>query len=170
MIENGPIVIVKNLLVTGWDATNTPLADAPRFHTGWYDFGSSDPQVTVTNPESSVVNGGDTGQTAGTGDGGVSQVRAGTVLVNAWAGTRDDLEGAGTNGGDVNPKDAAYQMAAEVHRIIQSNAQGTSTATGDPELTSLGADATRRVVDTDVDPVVYRYEVTVRFSYVVRTA
>lgn len=169
MIAEDPIVIIKDLLVNNWNAGNTPLASDPSIHTGWYDFGSADPQVTVTNPDEFTVGGGETGHTGGTGDGGVSQARAGTVLANCWSGTREDMEGAGSGGSDVNPKDAAYQMAREVHRIMQANATGTTDSNGKPQLNSLGADDVTRIVDTDRDPAVYRYEVTIRYTYVTRT-
>jgi len=164
MIQEDPVVTIHDLLSSNWDASNTPLASNPSIHTGWYDFGSSDPQVTITTPDEFTTGGGDTGHSAGTGSGGVAQVRAGTVQVDCWAGTREDLEGAGAGGSDVNPKDASYQMAREVHRIMQEHAGGASS-----ELNSLGADDIRRLVDTDRTPVVYRHEVTVRYTYVTHT-
>lgn len=169
MLDEDPIIVVRDLLSQSWESANTPLANDPRIHTGWYDYGSSDPQVTVTNSEEFTAEGGDTGYTAGTGDGGVAQVRVGTILVNCWAGSRDDLEGAGTDGSDVNPKDAAYQMANEVHRIMSNNADGTTDDSGNRQLNSLSADDARRLVETDETPTVFRHEVTVRYTYVDRT-
>lgn len=169
MLSEDPVIIIRDLLDNNWTTGNTVLANKPDIHTGWYDYGSSDPQVTVTNPEESTVGGGETGHTAGTGAGGVSQIRAGTVLVNCWAGTREDTKGAGSGGSDVNPKEAAYDMAGEVHRIAQANATGTTDSNGNRQLNSLGADPVRRVVDTEKDPVVYRYEATVKFTYGERT-
>lgn len=170
MIDEDPVLIIKDLLVNNWDANDTSLADAPRIHTGWYNYGSSDPQVTITNPDEFTVGGGNTGISAGTGDGGAAQVRAGTVTVNAWAGTRDDMEGVGDGGSNLNPKDAAYSMAKEVHGIIQNNADGTLDDGGNRQLNSLGADEARRIVDSNDDgPAVYRYEVTVKYTYITRT-
>lgn len=170
MLEEDPVVIVQDLIETNWDADNTPLTADPRVHTGWYDFGSPDPQVTVTNPEESTVGGGDTGITAGSGDGSAVQVRAGTILVNCWAGTREDMEGQGDGGADVNPKDAAYKMAREVHRILMANASGTDDDSGNPQLTSLSADGIRRLVDTEPESAVFRYEVTARYTYTEKTS
>jgi hypothetical protein len=157
-------VALRDLLSAEWTPGNTRLSDAPRVHTGWYDTGSSGQQVTVTNPEGGVVNGGDTAATGG-GAGGASQVRAGTVLVNCWAGSREDCRGVGDGGRDVNPKSAAYSMAVEAHRIVQSSADGRDTdGDGVPEYPALGADTARRVVDTDDGTATYRYEVTVRYT------
>lgn len=166
MLPRDPKIIFRNVIRSNWNADNTPLADDPRFHTGWYDYGSSDPQVTFTNTEESTVDGGDTGHTGGTGDGGVADVRAGTLLINAWAGTRDDMATAGPGGSRVNPKAASYQMAVEINRILGENADGTlHPDTGDPELNSIGGDEGRELVDTGPDNAVFRYEVQGRFTY-----
>lgn len=170
MLERDPKIILRNLVSTGYTVSNTPLASAPRFHTGWYNYGSSDPQVTFTNTEESTVNGGITGHTAGTGDGRASNVRAGTLLVNAWAGTREDMAAAGPDGSRVNPKDAAYQMAREVARILDDNNGGTQhPETGAPELNSIGVDPGRDEVDTEHGDAVFRYEITARYTYVENT-
>ena len=158
MIEHDPIIVIRDLLNQQWSPSRTSGIDITP-HTGWYDFGSGGPQVTVTNDNSFAIEGGATGQTAGTGDGGVVQVRSGTVLVNAWAGNRDDLRGEAPGGGDLNPKLLAFQMGAEIHRIIQSNASSVD------EFISVGADDIRSLVDDDVPETVYRREVTVRYTY-----
>lgn len=165
MLKEDPHLIVYDLLRTNWDATNTPLADAPKFQTGWYDFGAEEPQVTITNSMESVAQGGDTAQTAGTGAGGLAQYKIGRVLVNTWGGTYGDLEGKGDGGSDVSPKDAAYQMAKEVSRITNTNASGTTDSNGNKQLHSLATDNIRRIAETDMDPTIFRYEVIVRFSY-----
>lgn len=165
MLDEDPVIIVYDLIRNNWNNANTPLGSDPKFSTGWYDYGSSDPQITVTDSEEGVVQGGITGHSASTGDGGVAQYRNGILLVNCWGGSYDDLTGAGPNGEDVSPKDAAYQMANEVHRIMQDNASGTSDSNGNKQLHSLGADATRRIVEEEADPSIFRHEVTVLYTY-----
>lgn len=149
--------LLRSRLQTNWDKTNTPLGSNPHFSTGWYDFGSGGQQVTVTNPESSAVRGGDTGITSSGGDGKASQLKAGTVLVNAWAGDRNDCEGVGPNGEDRNPKQVCYKMAVEACRVVaQIDAKQTA-------FLSIYPDDDRRLPPDDDG--VYRYEVTVRFTF-----
>lgn len=167
MLENDPVTIVLDLLSTEWDQDNTPLGHDPTFHTGWYDYDSSDQQVTITNADEGTIGGGDTGLSGGTGAGSGAQVRAGFALVNCWAGTRDDCKGVGPSGEDVNPKEVAYKMAREAHRILLDNADGTTTDAGEQELLSLSGDEARALVDTEPENAVYRYELTARFTYVV---
>lgn len=157
------------MLIDNWDNTNTVLASTPKFTTGWYDHSSSDPQVTLTDTEEGVVRGGVTGITGSTGDGGAAQYRTGQMLVNSWAGTYEDMQGAGENGEDVSPKEASYEMASEVHRIIQENASGTTDNNGNKQLHSLAAVDSRRLVDDDRDPAVFRYEVIVQYTYSSKT-
>lgn len=169
MLSQDPIEIIYDLLRNNWDNSNTVLADDPKFQTGWYDYGSSDPQVSVTNSDEVVMDSGLTGHSGGTGGGGAAQYRAGHVLVNCWAGTYEDMSDAGSGGSAVSPKEASYDMAGEVHRIVQSNASGTTDGNGDKQLHSLGASDVRRIVDNEVEPAVFRYEVTVNYTYLSTT-
>lgn len=170
MLRRDPKIIFRGIVSANYLAGNTPVTVTPRFHTGWYNLGSSDPQVTFTNVEESTVEGGETGHTAATGSGGASDVRAGTMLVNAWAGTRADMATVGTGGSSVNPKEASYQMAREVARILNNHHGGTvDPETGEQELNSIGADVGRDVVDTEGEQPVYRFELTGRYTYVENT-
>lgn len=179
MLGRAPEVIVYTLLRDGWTPANTSYPGVPRIHSGWWDYataaagGTVPPTVTVTNPDEGTVAGGLTGQTAGTGSGGVSQVRAGTLDVNAWAGRREDCTGIGVGGADVNPKQLAWEMGVEVHRIIQEHAGGTlAPTTGAQELTALGADGMRMPppsADDSLNQAVFRRHVTVRYGYVTQT-
>lgn len=167
MLQRDPRIIIRNVASTDYLASNTTLTATPAFHTGWYNYGSTDPQVTFTNIEEGTAEGGDTGLSGGTGDGRSVQKRAGTVTVNCWAGTREDMEGMGPGGGDLNPKSASYQMAREVARVLNANSGGTTNPdSGEQELLSLSADAGRSVVDTDAESAVYRQEVIARYTYV----
>lgn len=172
MLDTDPHLALRDLLRAEWDATNTSLHDAngnpapPRTHTGWYDYGAADTQVTITNQSENVVGGGETGQSAGSGDGRAVQIRAGTVLVNGWSGTRDHLDGLGPNGGRINPKQMSYELANEIHSIVQDNASGTTDDNGDTVFRSLGADSVRAIPETDAPEFVHRREVVVRYTYV----
>lgn len=169
MLEKDPIIIVRDLLVSDWDNTNLPLAEEPEITSGWYDHGSASPQVTITNTDENAVASGLSGQTAGTGDGGVAQTRHGTIIVNCWSGTYEDMEGMGVNGEDLSPKDVSYKMAVEVHRIIQRYAAGVYGDNGQKLLYSLAASDSRRVVEDQSDPTIFRYEVVVEYLYHDRT-
>lgn len=165
MLSKDPLLIVRDLLVNNWDKSNTVIDEDPSFHTGWYDYGGTDPQVTITNSDETVMDAGFTGQSAGTGGGGVAQYRTGFCLVNCWAGTYEDMEGKGSNSSDISPKDASYDMSKEVHRIMQANGSGTTDSNGNQQFHSLAASDVRRVVEDEVDPAVFRYEVTVNYTY-----
>lgn len=165
MLEEDPTLIIYNLLKDNWDKSNTPLADDPRFTTGWYNKASTDPQISITGMQETVAQGGQTGQTGGTGAGGVAQHRSGILFVNAWAGSYDDMEDAGPNGTKVSPKAASYQMGREVHRIIQEHATGTSKDDGSKQLHSMSASDMRSLIDDDVVPAIFRSETLVQFTY-----
>lgn len=161
MIDADPALTIRDLLTTEWDATNTSLADAPTINTGWFDYGNGDPQVTISNKNEFTIGGGDTGHSAGTGDGRAVQVRAGTLLVNGWSGTREELRGAAGDGSDINPKQMSFELGREIHRILQSNAS-------DDAFQSLGADAVRGIPETDAADFVHRHEVTCKYTYIDR--
>lgn len=164
MIDEEPDKIVYDLLRNNWDNTNTTYSSDPSFQTGSYDFGTTDPQVSVSEPTDSVVGGGDTDITAITGSGGVVQRRAGTVFVRCWSGTFEDTRSSDAG----NPKNAAFRLAKEARRIILKNAQGTRNDDGTRQLESLAPGRVRRRTEGD-DPTEFRYEVEVTFTYVDKT-
>lgn len=162
MIDEAYEKIVYDLLKSEWNTSNTTYSSAPTFQTGWYDYGGSEPIISITNPDTNVVSGGDTGITGVTGDGDAAQQIAGSVLVNTWVGTTEDTREA--NAG--NPKNASFLMAQEVRRIMLDNATGTTTSSGGKQLLSLGPGSARLLTEDNEDPAVYRYEVTVLFTHV----
>lgn len=168
MLENEPNVIVKDLVSPLFDETAVGLESGTtvRHHTGWYDFDGGGPQVTYTNTTMGVVNGGQTGFTAGTGDGGHVKVWSGYFTLNCWAGNRNELSGLGTGGTTPNPKSLAYSMAVHVSDILDEYAEGTTDDSDNVELASIGTDNPAMRVATDEEvPAVYRYEMIVRFTY-----
>lgn len=169
MLDREPTVILLDLLSSNWEKANTSIPDDPEFSTGWPDRASTYPVVSITNPDDAPIDGGDTGWTYMTGAGSVGQLRGGGVLVNGWAGTYDDLASAGPNGGQVSPKQLAWDFAKEIKRILRPYGGGTTNPeTGDPELNSLAPGPARKFVDTGDDgqmDAVYRYEVRVLYTY-----
>lgn len=161
MIDEEPDKIIYDLLRTNWEHTNTTYSSDPKFQTGWYDFGSDAPQVSVTEPGDSVINGGDTGITALTGSGGVVQRRVGETYATCWSGTFDDTRAAGAG----NPKNAAFQMANEARRILLKYANGTRKTDGSKQLWSIAPGEVQRRTNEGDDPTVFRYEVTVIYTY-----
>ena len=161
MTDVDPVLLIRNLLISEWVHENTSLSDTPRIHTGWYDYASGNPQVTVTNTSETVIGGGDTAISAGTGSGGQVQIRTGIALVNSWSGERDKLRGEGPDDEDVNPKQLAFEFRKEVTRILNNN--------DIEEFNSIAADGFDSFADTDGSDIIFRQEVPARYTYVERS-
>lgn len=148
-------LLVRDVLREQWDNSElvTPLTDDD-IHTGWYDDGKGYPQVTVTNPEEGVLDGGDTGVTGinGSGDGYV-QHRNGTVLVNCWAGSRADYDAEG------EAQLQSEEMANVVDGIIFDNIHALSG------VDSITVTNRTRLVDTDENPSEYRVQLELTFNW-----
>lgn len=145
---------VRDLLRDNWDNTGLPvsLADSD-IHTGWYDDGRGFPQLTVTNNEDGPFGGGETGFSAIAGDGtGGVQTRSGTVLVTAWAGSRDDYDSAGEE------ELQAHEMASEIERIVAGNQSPGSYHT-------LAVNRQTKLVDTDESPVEHYVQFELIFTW-----
>lgn len=172
LLDEEHLTIILGVLDTDWNNANTSYSSDPRFSTGWWDWGRDVPSVTVTNPQvnpASVAQ-NPTGATYMTGDGRVGQRQNGFCLVNAWGGTfdTDALATEGPGGDRLSPKILAWEMCKEVRRILLSYAEGTTTSSGDVELTFLMPGETRRIVESDEEqehPTLFRYEVECRFGY-----
>jgi hypothetical protein len=145
---------IRNLLRNQWNNSNVPVElSESDIHTGWYDDGKGFPQVSVTDTDDGAVGGGWTGYSAidSGGNGGV-QLRSGTVLVTAWAGSRDDYDARGEE------ELQADAMASLIEEIVGSN-----RAPG--QLHSLAVDRRRKLVDTDANPVEHYVQLTLRFTW-----
>lgn len=164
MIDKEPDKIIYDLLRNNWNNVNTPYSSDPKFQTGWYDFGSSEPQISISEPDERVAGGGVTDITAISGSGGVVQRRVGDVMTNCWSGTFEDTRDAGVG----NPKEAAFRLGKETRRILMANANGTTNADGSKQLLSIAPGRVRRRTEDGEDPTVFRYEIQTTYSYVDR--
>jgi hypothetical protein len=145
---------IRNLLRSNWNNSTLPVdLSADDIHTGWYDDGKGFPQVSVTDTDEGSVGGGRTGYSSidGGGAGGV-QLRSGTALVTAWAGSRDDYDARGAD------ELQADEMATVIEEIIGSNQSPG-------ELDALSIDRRRKLVDSDSNPVEHYVQFDVRFVW-----
>lgn len=157
-----PKIVIRGLIRDEYDKNLTSYDGVPHIHTGWYDRNSGGPQITVTNRSETTVNGGQTGITASDNQGGISQVRAGYVLVNCWSGTRDELRGEGFGNTDINPKMIADEMQEQVDDIIQEHPMGIIN--GEEHFNSLGVGDITEVPETE-DDFNLRFELETRYTY-----
>lgn len=157
-----PKIAIRELIETNYDKNQTSYDGVPRIHTGWYDRNSGGPQITITNRNESTVNSGQTGITASDNQGGITQVRAGYVLVNCWSGTREELRGEGFGNTDINPKMIADEMQEHVDNIIQDHPDGIIN--GNEYFNSLGVSSIREVPETE-DDFKLRFELQTRYTY-----
>jgi hypothetical protein len=145
---------VRDLLQTAWGATLPAAVETDDIHTGWHDAGKGDPQVSVTNDEESPFGGGETGYSAidGGGAGGI-QTRSGTVLVTAWAGSRDDYDNRGEE------QLQAQGMANEIERIVGQNQSPGA-------LRSLAVGSRTKIVDDDESPPEHAVQFQLQFTWI----
>lgn len=157
-MASDPKVVVRNVLSTNWDGTTNDLASdqQPDIGTGSYDRDQPLPVVTMPTMDEGPLRGGDTGITATHGPTGKPMARlSGFVLVDAVAGTWGDLEGAGTNGEDLNPKKIRWQLYDHATQILHDNVPG--------EFYSLMPTDGQELVDDDEGPAVFRWQFRARY-------
>lgn len=123
-------MLVRNLLVDEWDASNT-FGLQPDISYGWYDDSKSVPQVLVRIPDEGPIGGGQTGFDAIDPTGGTPhQTVDGVLEVHCFA-DRDDIGDASTRfpreylSGD----DSTEGVIGEIVRIIGANAQAPTDPT-----------------------------------------
>lgn len=158
-----PTVTIYNILTANWDATQTSLAEAPEIHTGFYSRDQSLPAVTLTGGNEGVINGGDTGFTGWNPSTGAGVQRlSGAVTIDCVAGTREDCEGLGTNGKDLNPKLVRWELYDHATTILMNNQSGVGLRTISPgdadSIVDQGIDET-----VDTKPV---FRIQFRCQYV----
>lgn len=164
--RDAPEVVIKNLVRDDWDGTfdgalATPVT--PDIHHGWVDMESTLYEVTVSDPEEGNVMGGTTGFSGFDPTGaGANRKVDGTVNVNVWArrGWQD------SNGNSIdNPRKAAYYFKWEVEDIVKNHWDATTAAGNNTDLWYLVPRGATRIPDTDEEPVVWRWQVTVGYGY-----
>lgn len=168
-VLDAPEVVVKNLIRDAWDPAAT-LDVTPSVHHGWLESEHADDadpglfEVTVSNPDESPVNGGDTGYSGidPTGAGPTQRI-GGTVEVRTWA--QRGRVGTNGNGANANPRQLAYLFKSHVEDIVHDHAQGTDAQGNPTDLSFLSPLGSVRRVDDDEEPVMYFYLVTVGYGY-----
>lgn len=175
-LEEDPLAIIASILRDNWDTSNTTYSSQPHVHTGWWDWGRPELEVTVTSPQFLPVAGGGGGGEAQTGyagtqgDGTAVQNYNGFCLVNAWGGTFDSdvLAGESTDGGMLSPKICSWEFKKEVTRILRDHAGGTTADDNSEQLRYVAPGETRRLVQKDNEdehPALFRWEVEARAGY-----
>ncbi len=149
-----PKLVVRDLLRDSWDNDDVPVElDDPDIHTGWYDDARGFPQIGVSNRDERTLGGGDTGFSAIAGDGsGPIQDRTGTVLVTAFAGSREEYEQRGLE------RLQAEDMGDQISRIIGANPSPD-------EYLSLAVGPRQDLVDTDSNPTEHGVQFSVRYVW-----
>lgn len=148
-------LLIRDTLRNNWDNTGLPgsLSDSD-IHTGWYDERKGFPQISVTRSDEGVVGGGEAGFTGIKGDGsGLTQLRSGVVLVDVWAGSRDDYDANGRE------KVQLEQMAETVEKILHQQAAAV------PELDSVAVTSRTNITETDTTPAEHRVELEVTYVW-----
>lgn len=158
VLDVAPEVLVRSILrgvgvYSGWKPANTSGV-TPRIHQGWLDRGYDEPEVTITNPEESPVQGGETGYRGIDPAGGSPHQRIdGTVTVVCWSSRERS---------NVNARQLTHEMKEEVRRLIQDDYDAPSSSVID-RLSYLNGQ--RRPEDTEEEETLYRYDVLVGYGY-----
>jgi hypothetical protein len=160
-----PKIEILDLLRTHWGPSYLPFDVAAIygnksqmvFHTGWYDRDGDIPCVTVSAKSEGPLSSGTTGWTASHSTGGGMQRMDGSVSVNFVGGAWEHLRGAGTNGGDVNPKVAREQMYQHGSQIL--------TDAGSSDLLTVAPGQTQEAEDTGDENENTIYRVSMRAGY-----
>lgn len=155
-----PKVKIRTLLNDNWNPVNTQ-SQTPKIHTGWYNSAwGTTPQVTVTNPMYSVIGGGETGVTAINGLGGNVRLMECDLHVDVWAHAEMKTSGGVEfrNAG-INAKALTFDMSNEVQRLVEGN------LLVDSELEWMNWLGKVELVDTRIQPVVFRYSNTIRLVW-----
>jgi len=148
---NDPEIEFYDLLLNNWDNTNTVLSSDPRFTTGWYEQGSTEPVVSVSTPEENEATGSASGYSSIKGDGtGPDSEINGTILIDCWCNENQSTQ---------NPKAVVHSIRNEVLRIINSNYEAT-------QYRNIGTRGTgTKLVEDEQDPVMYRYQIEATYQF-----
>ncbi len=160
MLITDPKVKLQVLLRDNWVAANTN-SQTPVFHTGWYNASwKTKPQVTITHPTYTVMRGGETGVTAIDGLGGNVRLMQCDLEIDCWAHSEmTNTAGTKFEDGVLNVKDFTYNMGNEVKRLVSGN------LLADSELEWMTWMGMVELVDTRIQPVVFRYNNSIRLVW-----
>ena len=146
---DSPKLGLKNLLKAEWTAANTATI-TPSFSTGWYDYKTATPVVTITGDEEVSQSSGVTGYFGLATNGVPAQYWVGSIAVNCWV-TRVD--------GAVNPKQMCHLLKEEIKRIIRANYDQIS------DIDWIVWRGGFERVEADNSPAVFRYVGEVGYGY-----
>lgn len=159
MSVSDPKLSIRDLLADNWDNTNTVISEDPLINTGWFNHSwENRAQVTITAPDEEPLAGGATGYSGISAAGEGLKIMVGTMDVECWA--HEKMYGSLAQG---EYKQLAYDMSEEVKRIVDTNTLTTS------DLEWVSWAGRRELVDTDADPVLYRYRCLVDYEYLLDT-
>ena len=163
-VRDAPEVKLKNLIRDAWDETLFEAGEQfiPQIHHGWVYPDGEYYEITISNPDESPMGGGETGYRGidGSGGGPVQDI-GGTVDVNCWA----DRDRAGENGVQLNPRKAAYLMKWQVEEILRDHWDGRDADGSQTDLVRYAPMGARRLVETDEEPTMWRWQVTAGYGY-----
>jgi len=156
LLDREASLILRDLLQTDWKTSNVDEEFNPVWiSTGRYDNDTDYPEVTLSSFDE------DTSPTGiDPGGKGLTSWIDGTGNIGVWVPYTDDYRSAGP------AKSFRYQLAREVHRIMQNNAEGTTTDAGEPELTRIETGTVQQFVEENEDePPIFRAIVPVGYGY-----
>jgi len=157
-----PTVDVLDVLESNWRVSDTPLANPPEFNSGRYERHAPHPSISVHSKNEGPWSGGETGYTAlNPGSGLGMQVMSGYLLVDCVAGTEEDCEGVGTNGGFVHPKEVRQKLYIHVCDLLQEN----QTYGGYRWLSPGSSQEMQESIGDDESTRLYITEVRAKFGY-----
>lgn len=169
-VRDAPEVVIRNVIRDDWTPGNVAGLQVDTdvaIHHGWLDVDYTLPEVTISNPEESPINGGATGYSGFKPDGsGPTQDISGTVEVNCWT-TRTRLANA-PNATVDNPRQAVYLMKHEVEEILRDHYDATDANGAETDLRRLAYLGATRFVENADDAdraTMYRYRVLVGYGY-----
>lgn len=163
-LSKHPALLIRDILIDNWDRNNVlgydPTVDEDDEYfvpigRGWYDLNAPDPQITLTNFEEGVIEGGISGYSGMQGDGsGPNQDRDGFGLLTVHArdtGNKDYQ--------DEYAEGIVWLLEQECERILQANSNP------DNELRNVSATLDAMEADTDASPTRHYAQASVGYDY-----
>lgn len=157
-----PELEIQAVLRNNWDPTATVYGEQPAINTGEYRRSDETlPAISITGGDEGPINAGTTNYSAmdGTGKGGIQRI-GGAVTVDCVAGGYDDLEGAGPNGEDLNPKRLRWELYRHAAQLLVDHQENTYFKTVSP-----GDGNKMESAQDTADDVSYTFSVQFRAHY-----